>query len=160
MVRGGMRDLDELTAFIVEAKAKTYVGGGTTLPSCRQASHDIGHVRDGWSYLDSYFGGTDFAGQEVVWDTGTPIWAMNYFGRVILPDLIDGARAGAVIKAALASMYAQHGRFLGGMRYAHKHGLYVDDSDGDTAHFRGREIIIVDGREAYELDYHGGLIRP
>ncbi|MCV9965605.1 DUF5680 domain-containing protein [Pararhizobium sp. BT-229] len=155
-----MCDIDELTAFILEAKAKTYVGGGTALPSCRQASHDIGYARGGWSYLDSYFGGTDFSGQEVVWDAGTPVWAMTYFGRIILPDLIDGNRAGVVIKAALATMYAQHARFLGGMRYAHEHGLYIDESEGDTQRFRGREVIVVGGRESYELDYRGGLIRP
>ena len=155
-----MRDIDHLTAFILEAKAKTYVGGGTALPSCRRGSRDIGHGRGQWSYLDSYFGGTDFAGQEVVWNTGTPVWVMNYFGRIILPDLIDSHCAGTVIQAALATMYSQEGRFLGGMRYDHGYGLYVDESEGDARHFRGWEVIIVDGQEAYELDYRGGLIRP
>lgn len=136
------------------------MSGGTALPSCRRASRDIGHGRGKWSCLDSYFGGTDFAGQEVVWNKGTPLWIMNYFGRIILPDLIDSHCAGTVFKAALATMYSQESRFLGGMRYDHKYDLYVDESEGDTAHFRGREVIIVDGREAYELDYRGGLIRP
>jgi len=27
-------------------------------------------------------------------------------------------------------------------------------------HFRGREVILVGGGEAYELDYRGGLIIP
>jgi hypothetical protein len=30
--RGSMRDIDHLTTLILEAKAKTYVGGGTALP--------------------------------------------------------------------------------------------------------------------------------
>lgn len=154
-----MWDTDELTAFIVEAKAKTYVGDGSPRPSCRQGSQDIGYERDAWSYLDSYFGGTDFSGQEVVWHDGIPVWAMNYFGKVFAPDLIDGSRAGSVIRDALTAMYSQ-GRFLGGMRYEHAHGLYVDTSEGQTTGFSGREVILVNSREAYALDYRGGLVIP
>ena len=130
-----------LNDFIVEAKSRTYVGGGSPRPSCRPGSHDIGYERGEWRYLDSYFGGTDFCGQETVWLNGEPIWAMNYFGHIIEPGLIDGSRAGAVIKAALSSMYSDKKRFL------------------DDDHFRGVEMIIVEERRAYELDYRGGLIR-
>ena len=148
-----------LNDFIVEAKSKTYVGGGSALPASRPGSHDIGYERGEWRYLDSYFGGTDFAGQETVWLNGEPIWAMNYFGHIIEPGLIDGSRAGTVIKAALSAMYAQEMRFLGGMEFDHEFGFYVDRSEGDCSHFRGTEMIIVDERRCYELDYRGGLIR-
>ncbi|MGO8264243.1 DUF5680 domain-containing protein, partial [Rhizobium ruizarguesonis] len=85
-------------------------------PPCRPGSHYIGYERCYWRYLDSYFGGTDFAGQEVVLLADEPVWAMNYFGCVIAPDLIDGAAAGTVIKTALSAMYRE-GRFLGGMEF-------------------------------------------
>ena len=98
-----MPDLAALNDFIVVAKAETYVGDGKRLPSCRSGSHDIGYASGRWRYLDSYFGGTDFAGQELVWHDDQPVWAMNYFGHIIEPDLIDGTRAGMVIKAALLS---------------------------------------------------------
>ncbi|PKA41068.1 hypothetical protein CWR43_22805 [Rhizobium sullae] len=153
-------NLAALNSFIVEAKANTYVGGGKTLGACRAGSHDIGYERGDWRYLDSYFGGTDFAGQEVVWLSGEPIWVMNYFGRIVEPSLIDGQKAGVVIKAALSTMYAEHQRFLGGMEFEHAFGFYADDSTGDCDHFSGRETIIVEERRAYELDYRGGLIRP
>ncbi|MDK1385062.1 DUF5680 domain-containing protein [Sinorhizobium sp. 8-89] len=155
-----MFSIQELTDFIVEAKSKTYVGNGAELPACRPGSRDIGHRRGAWSYLDSYFGGTDFAGQEAVWHEGNPRWAMNYFGRIVRPDLIDAERAGAVIKAALQAMYREKRHFLGGMEYQHAYGCYVDSSRGATDHFSGREVIFVDGEEAYELEYRGGLIVP
>ena len=158
---GCMRAIEQLTAFILEAKAKTYVGGGMALAlHRRRASRDIGHERGQWWYLDSYFGGTDFAGQEIVWNTGTPVWVMNYFGRTILPDLIDSDCAGTVIQAAFATMYRRRAAFSAECEYDHGYGLYVDESEGDARHFRGREVIFVDGQEAYELDYRGGLIRP
>lgn len=155
-----MTDIEELTDFIVEAKARAYVGNGANLPSCRPGSHDIGHQRGPWRYLDSYFGGTDFAGQEIVWHEGEPYWAMNYFGRIIRPDLIDARRAGTVIKAALQTMYREKRHFLGGMEYQHAYGRYIDSSRGNTDHFSGREMIFADSEVAYALDYRGGLIVP
>ncbi len=155
-----MPDLAALNDFIVAAKAETYVGDGKRLPSCRSGSHDIGYASGRWRYLDSYFGGTDFAGQELVWHDDQPVWAMNYFGHIIEPDLIDGTRAGMVIKAALLRLYLDEKRFLGGFEFEHAYGRYIDHSSGSCNHFTGHEAIMVKDRKAYELDYRGGLIVP
>ena len=155
-----MPDLAELNDFIVAAKAETYVGDGERLPSCRNGSHDIGYASGRWRYLDSYFGGTDFAGQELVWHDDQPVWAMNYFGHIVEPDLIDGTRAGMVIKAALLRLYQDEKRFLGGFEFEHVYGRYIDRSTGACDHFTGHEAIMVKDRKAYELDYRGGLIVP
>ncbi|MBB4570538.1 DUF5680 domain-containing protein [Rhizobium leucaenae] len=155
-----MPDLAELNDFIVAAKAETYVGDGERLPSCRSGSHDIGYVSGRWRYLDSYFGGTDFAGQELIWLDDEPVWAMNYFGRIVEPDLIDAKAAGMVIKAALMRLYLDEKRFLGGYEFTHSFGHYVDRSTGGCDHFIGHEVILVNGCKAYELDYRGGLIIP
>jgi hypothetical protein len=85
--------------------------------------------------------------------------AMSYYGYITRPDLIDPARAGATIKAALSAMYEQ-GRFLGGFEWTGPHGVYRDSSTGSVAHFHGRETIAVEGAEAYALDYFGGLVKP
>ncbi|MDR9761700.1 DUF5680 domain-containing protein [Rhizobium redzepovicii] len=154
-----MLDIAMLNEFVVEAKAATYVGGGVPRVPCRPGAHDIGYECGDWRYLDSYFGGTDFAGQEVVWFAGEPVWVMNYFGWIVVPELIDGAAAGAVIKAALSAMY-QQGRFLGGMGFDHAFGRYIDHSEGNCERFSGNECIMVDDRKAYMLDYRGGLVIP
>ena len=150
--------LDELTAVIVEAKAATYVGGGNKVPASRAGAHDLSWQSGDWRYLDSYFGGTDFLGQEVMWHCGQPVWSMSYYGYIKRGDLIDGERAGATIKAALSALYAE-GRFLGGFDWSGPHGRYMDRSEGSAAQFRGREVILVDGVEAYALDYFGGLVK-
>ena len=151
--------MEGLEAFIVRAKAKTYVGDGVPRASSRPGSHDIGHDDGDWSYLDSYFGGTDFLGQEVVWRKSVPVWAMNYYGRILQPDRIDAATAGRVIKQALSALYRE-GRFLGGFTFAAGSHIYVDQSEGDVRSFSGHEIISIDGEVVYRLDYHGGLIKP
>jgi hypothetical protein len=152
-------DLHALNAFVVAAKRATYVGNGTPAASSRTGSHDLVFFDGALSYRDSYFGGTDFLGQEVVWSDDVPVWAMSYHGYILRPDLIDAVRAGETIRAALSAMY-QEGRFLGGFEWVGRHGVYRDSSAGDVAHFRGRETIAVSGVEVYGLDYLGGLVKP
>jgi hypothetical protein len=151
-------DEKKLQAFIVHAKAATYVGGGEHVPACRPGSHDLKFADGDWSYLDSYFGGRDFIGEEVVYHQGKPVWAENYYGRILRPDLITPEQAGQVIKASLSEMYKQ-GRFLGGFEYLHEDFTYTDGSEGEAASFRGREFISKASETAYELFYHGGLIK-
>jgi len=151
-------DIDELNAFIVRAKSVTYVGGGEHADSSRTGSHDLRFVDGKWSYLDSYFGGTDFIGEEVVYFDEKPIWAMNYYGYILRDDLITAAQAGGMIKASLSHIYKE-GRFLGGFDFSEDDLTYVDTSEGSPDHFHGREFIRRGQDIAYELVYHGGLIR-
>jgi len=150
--------LSELHSFIVRAKAATYVSGGAKTASCRPASHDLRFVDGDWAYLDSYFGGTDFIGEETIWYAGNPVWAMNYYGYILKPELISPAQAGQMIKASLSLMYTEN-RFLGGFQHSEGDFTYFDTSEGEYNHFTGREWILCDGIKAYELVYHGGLIR-
>jgi hypothetical protein len=152
-------DLHELEAFIVAAKRATYVGSGEAAEPSRTGSHDLTFDQGPFRYRDSYFGGTDFLGQEVVWRDDQPVWAMSYYGYITRPDLIDAARAGSTIKAALIALYQAH-RFLGGFEWTGPHGVYRDSSTGGVAHFHGRETISVAGVESYALDYFGGLVKP
>ena len=151
--------LGDLEAFVVRAKSATYVGGGLTAQPSRFGSHDLTFASDQWRYRDSYFGGTDFLGQEAVWFREEPVWAENYYGYILRPDLIDAEKAGRTIKAALSAMY-QEGRFLGGFDWSGPHGHYQDRSSGDVSHFHGREVVLVSGIEAYALDYCGGVVKP
>jgi hypothetical protein len=150
--------LKDLNRFIVKAKSVSYVGDGKPVPACRPGSHDLAFSDGDWSYLDSYFGGRDFIGEEVVFYRGKPVWAMNYYGRILRDDIITPAQAGQVIKASLSKMYRE-GRFLGGFEHEHEGFVYADASQGEVASFRGREYISRSGEMAYELFYHGGLIK-
>jgi uncharacterized protein DUF5680 len=151
-------DISALNTFIVRAKAATYVGDGERVTPCRTGSHDLRFSEAEWSYHDSYFGGADFIGEEVVYVGEKPIWAMNYYGRILRDDLLTGAQAGQMIKASLSQMY-EEGRFLGGFEHTENDLTYIDRSEGSTEYFHGREIIRRGQELAYELRYHGGMIR-
>lgn len=151
-------DINELNNFIVRAKAATYVGDGEHVAPCRMGSHDLSFSDNDWTYHDSYFGGTDFIGEEVVYFKEKPVWAMNYYGRILRDDLLTAAEAGQMIKASLSRMYKEN-RFLGGFEHMQNDLTYVDTSEGSADHFHGRESIRRGTDLAYELVYHGGLIR-
>ncbi len=150
--------LEKLNRFIVLAKAATYVGGGKKAESSRKSSRDLAFQDGDFSYLDSYFGGTDFIGQEVVYENDEPVWAMNYYGRILAPEKITSAEAGQIIKASLSKLY-EEGRFLGGFTYAVGAFNYTDTNQGNPQSFTGQEWITRDGVKVYELVYHGGLIK-
>ena len=150
--------LDQLQGFIVRAKAATYVGSGDKSLSRRPGSHDLEFHEGAFAYLDSYFGGADFIGQEVVYFENKPIWAMNYYGRILEPSLIAAWEAGQIIKEGLSALYQQD-RFLGGFEHATDKGIYTDTNEGDVTSFTGREWITRGDVKVYELVYHGGLIK-
>jgi hypothetical protein len=149
--------LDQLNTFIVHAKAKTYIGSGEESPSCRPASRDLKYTEGDFTYLDSYFGGADFIGEEVVYFQGQPVWGENYYGRLLEPGLISAEGVGLILKESLSRMYLE-GRFLGGFSYQAGTGLYTDTNSGSLTAFTGKEWIIIDQIKVYGLDYHGGLI--
>ena len=149
--------LDQLYTFIIRAKQATYVGGGQKLLPYRLGSHDLQFIENDWAYHDSYLGENDFIGEEAVYHKGKIVWAMNYFGRILMPDRITSAQAGAMIKASLTRMYGE-GRFLGGFVHSEGDLTYVDSSEGDIVFFTGREHIRRDKDVVYELVYHGGLV--
>ena len=151
-------DLNELSTFIVRAKAATYVGDGEHVTPCRLGAHDLRFLDGQWAYHDSYFGGSDFIGEEVVYFGEKPVWAMNYYGRILRDDFLSAAEAGQMIKASLSRMY-QQGRFLGGFEHIEDDLTYIDTSEGNANGFHGREFIRRGQQVAYELLYHGGLIR-
>lgn len=151
-------DLQSLQAFIVSAKAATYVGNGEHARSCRPGSRDLKFSDGKWSYLDSYFGGRDFLGEEVVFLKRKPVWVMNYYGSLLLPDQITPAQVGLVIKASLSGLYLEN-RFLGGYRHKEGEYTYIDSNSGDLTHFSGKERILRRELVAYELVYHGGLVK-
>jgi hypothetical protein len=149
--------LEQLNTFIVHAKAKTYIGSGEESSSCRPASRDLRYTEGNFSYLDSYFGGADFIGEEVVYFQGQPVWAENYYGRLLEPGMISADGVGLILKESLSRMY-QEGRFLGNFSYQTDTGYYTDTNSGSLTAFTGKEWITIGQTKVYELDYHGGLI--
>lgn len=150
--------LGRLEAFIITAKAATYAGNGKRVQPTRPGSIDLSYEEGDLTYRDSYFGSGDFIGEEVVWYKGNPVWAMNYYGYILVPEELSAEESGKVIKESLTALYSE-GRFLSGFKHQTTLGLYIDTNEGDVSNFHGMEWTERGGRRLYELRYHGGLIR-
>jgi len=149
--------LERLEAFIITAKAATYSGNGKRVEPTRPGSTDLSYEDGDLLYRDSYFGSGDFIGEEVVWFRGEPVWAMNYYGYILVPEELSAEESGKVIKESLTALYSE-GRFLSGFKHQTSLGIYIDTNVGDVSNFHGMEWTERGGKRLYELRYHGGLI--
>ena len=72
--------------FLIKAKKSTYANSTIEkVKSSRVGSSDYHYEEktDNKKYIyhDTYFGGTKFMGEEVVYcDSNKPVWGMNYYG--------------------------------------------------------------------------------
>ena len=78
-----MENIEQLQSFLVRAKRSTYASGIAPSGESRPGSFDLAYEEGEFRYLDSYFGGIDFIGEEAVWWKGTPVWGMNYYGWML-----------------------------------------------------------------------------
>lgn len=142
-----------LIDFLLRAKRATYAGKGAESPSSRPASHDLHYAEGELAYIDSYLGGSHFAGEEAVWRSGTPIWSMNYVGRVTGNEF-----SGDFLKEALKRVPADR-PYRGPAEYAEGDYTYRCHVTGDFGWFHGSETISLRGQCIYECLFHGGSIR-
>ena len=78
--------------FLVEAKKQTYANENVKkVLSTRKGSYDYKYSNGKMTYHDTYFGGTKFMGEEVVYssDDNHPIWGMNYYGITLNENLSE-----------------------------------------------------------------------
>ena len=69
----------ELEKFLIEAKKQTYANKNVEkVANSRLNSRDYEYKKDNLIYHDTYFGGTRFIGEEVVYVDNEIYWAMNY----------------------------------------------------------------------------------
>ena len=97
------QELIDLQNFLIEAKKETYANGtAEKVNPTRRGSSDYEYKNDKYSYHDTYFGGTDFQGQEVVYQQDdTPIWGMIYYGRTLDESLSEEAMDNALRPALM-----------------------------------------------------------
>lgn len=146
-------DIDQMIDFRLEANRNTYAAFMNEVEGCRMDSHDFKYDKGEYSYYDTYVGGEQFAGEEIVCKSGKAVYAMNYVGRVL-----DQHFSGNFLKAALRAAdktlpfrgpeFFQDGQFI-----------YKAKVTGDVNWFQGYEEIFCDQIKVYECYFHGGLMK-
>ncbi len=152
--------MNNLEKFLVEAKKGTYANEKVEkAASSRIGSKDYEFKKDNMLYHDTYFGETNFIGEEVVYIDNEVYWAMNYHG-ITLDDALgeeamDKALRPALIKVGEDDIIPVRGpkEFING-EYK-----YIFNVDGDLNYFNGTETIYQNDKKIYELKCSGGIIK-
>lgn len=69
--------------FLVRAKNSTYITSNNVILPSKPNSKDYRYTEGEYTYMDTYLGNENFAGEEAVWIKDNPIYAMNYYGKVL-----------------------------------------------------------------------------
>lgn len=147
--------------FLIEAKKQTYANENVKKElSSRKASYDYEYSNDKFVYHDTYFGGTKFMGEEIVYTSdNTPIWGMNYYGITLNENLTEEA-----IDNALRPALMQVGKdnilpVRGPKEYINNEYKYTFEVKGSLDYFEGIETIFKNEEKIYILKCHGGIIK-
>ncbi len=153
-----MIDLETLKRFLVEAHANTYASNSSrpVMPS-RPGSIDFQHYKSGWLYLDSYYGGRRFIGEEIVRIVNQTVWGMNYYGGVTKEGM-DHKSVYSFLKKALRVGVEDGTPFRGPNYWTTEVFTYESHMDGDLSQFSGEEFIYYKNEIVYYARFHGGLI--
>ena len=145
--------MEQIIPFLIRAKQATYAGNGKHTGPCRPNSHDLPYQEDNLYYYDTYLGGSNFIGEEAVWNDGVPCWAMNYSGRLLDKSFSFDFLKEALLHASSAQPYR------GPSFYQNGDYTYKCTINGNFEWFYGYEEIFYLSRKIYECHFHGGLVK-
>lgn len=150
-----------LKEFLIEAKKSTYANGtAEKIESSRLDSKDYEYKKDNMLYHDTYFGGTNFIGEEVVYIDNKIYWAMNYYGVTLDENLGEEAMDNALRPALMQVGVSENIIPVRGPReYKNGDFKYTFEVSGDLTNFSGIETIYKNDKKIYELKCNGGLIK-
>jgi hypothetical protein len=157
------KPMTRLSAFLVEAKRRTYAGldDESTMPAqIFPGSKQLEYREHDLNYRDIYFGTMSFVGQEVVLFDQQVIWSMSYAGGVS-PDILEREEFLAIyafLRKALLEVRVEI-PFRGPLLFEESRFRYVNLPVGGVSMFHGDERIYRSGTKVYGLRYGGGIIR-
>ena len=147
--------------FLIEAKKQTYANENVSkTASSRLNSNDYEYKKDNMIYHDTFFGGTNFIGEEVVYIDNKTYWAMNYYGTTLDENLSEETMDKA-LRPALMKVGENNNVIpvRGPKEFINGEYKYAFKVNGDINCFNGIETIYKNNVKIYELKCTGGLIK-
>lgn len=142
----------EAEKFLMQAIRAVYTGtaeaSGPSQPGSRSWQYAEGKFR----YMGACFGTEQFAGQEVLWEKETPLWALNSVGRILGEDF-----PADFLREAFLAGYCRF-PYRGAEQYEKGDWVYKCTVQGEPDWFYGYEEILCRGIRVYECAFHGGQL--
>ncbi len=152
--------MNKLSDFLIEAKKQTYANDKIEkVSSTRLNSKDYEYKKGNMVYHDTYFGGTKFIGEEIVYIDNETYWGMNYYG-VTIDETYEEEAMDNALRPALMMVGVDENVIpvRGPSEYINNGYRYTFNVQGDIENFNGIETIYKDNVKIYELRCSGGLI--
>lgn len=159
-------NIKEIEEFLSIAKKKTYASqSAPRVNNSRAGSIDYEYTTmmndKKMTYHDTFFGGTKFMGEEVVYiNEDKPCWGMNYYGvtldESLSEEVMDNAIRPALMQVGIDKKVLP---VRGPSKFEQKEYTYTFESTGTIENFIGTERIYKNNTLIYELHCHGGVIR-
>ena len=152
--------MNKIEKFLIEAKKQTYANELIEkVKSTRQNSKDYEYKKGNMIYHDTYFGGTNFIGEEVIYIDNEVYWAMNYYG-VTLDESLGEEAMDNVLRPALMRVGEDNIiPIRGPIKFENNGYFYTFKTTGTIENFDGIEQIYKDDNLIYELHCSGGMIK-
>lgn len=148
-----------LAQFLNEANKATYANkSAPKVAPSRLKSEDYHFEKDGLIYHDTYFGGRDFIGEEIIYENEKPVWGANYFGFV-LDEKISEKDVYDFLRRALMQEYDDVIPVRGPANFSSDEKEYRFVVNGDLINFSGTEEILFGRKVVYRCLIHGGMIK-
>lgn len=152
--------MNKLEEFLIEAKTQTYANENIEkVESSRLGSNDYEYRNGNMTYHDTYFGGTNFIGEEAVYIDNEIYWAMNYYGVTLDESLGEEAMDKALRPALMMVGKDDIIPVRGPKEFANGDYKYTFNVQGDLNYFNGIETIYRNDEKIYELRCSGGLVK-
>lgn len=157
---------DTFMDFLIKAKKSTYANSTIEkVKPSRIGSSDYQYEEivnnKKYTYHDTYFGGTKFMGEEVVYcDSNKPVWGMNYYG-VTIDDTLGEEAMDMALRPALMKVGEDKDVIpvRGSSKFINNGYTYTFKVTGTIENFDGIEQIYKEDNLIYELHCSGGIIK-
>lgn len=142
---------EALINFLCEAKKNTYAKDRVDEGQSKKAS--FSYEKDDLRYMDTCLGTQQIVGEEVIWEGGNPVWALNYTGREVAEGF-DPKFLQEALQCAKKEWPYRGPRFFENGDFTYKCRV-----EGEFEWFVGCEKILYKGVKVYEAMFQGGLVK-
>lgn len=142
---------------LLRASKTGYSSPNAVVKDQPDGAYEIIYEENKWLFIDYWFGGNPFSGQESVSYAGKAMWAMQYRGGVPENASVAHEEVFSFLKKALAQCSADE-PLRGPAEFAEDGWYYTNTWSHDLSEFTGHEEITYKGEIVHITDYFGGLV--
>lgn len=143
--------------FLLRANKAGFADPNVIVKEQPDGAHEIIYEQNKWLFIDYWFGGNPFSGQESVSYAGKAIWAMQYRGGVPEGAVVTHEEVFSFLKKALARCSVDE-PLRGPAELIEDEWRYANTWSHNFAEFTGHEEISYKGEIVHITDYFGGLV--